>query len=939
MHCSTREAATCVIYVGCPMRFAVFVGPSSHAAFDPAAPVGALGDKLLRGGYKLTHVALEGDLEPALIAAMAAAGTGDSVLVYVAGTMALEESKLTLRVPGDGRAPFVLGALGSLVKDRSPKDALFVIDAAHDEPTADGMRAAEYVEAAIDAVAAKKHGFSMLVAAAGGGPASGPHGEWAFTRLLVDALDDPGTKDERGATFASRVYAHLRSNGVLTERVPSFAHVRGEAEFELLPPEAPRSAPPAPVPRGASVPPSSVPPAAAPPASMPPPSMPPPSGASIASLLEGAESAWKKEAWDEAFAAYKKALMLAPATAERASIYMRLGEVKKRQAKPREAELNFEKAIEADKTNRGAHEALVLLAEEARDFRRVVSVRKRMREALGDPTQLLFVADVLETELHDAGAAIAALEEARGLLPGDKAVLGRLRRLYEAKERWRKLLDVTAELADATADPKERAVLRFAQADVALGRLRDEERGLGWLESTLDDDPAHDKALSALVAVRTRRKEWERIDKVYAKLIDRFAITGDAERAWQTCSRLGLLRRDAMSDPEGAIDAFRGALRCRPGDVEAEAALADLLMSKGDLDSALERLMAMAKKEPLRFGTYRKLYELHTRAGRTDRAWLAATALEELGAADMNHQLVIDQYRAHHTQVVRPAAVFDDKHWREWIRAEGADEAVAAILRAVGRAAAELRVKALRKEKRLFSLNPERRQSTTSTVSIVRTFVWASQVLDVPLPELYVYDEVPGGLAAVQGDARATAIGPAVLSGMPLQELSFVVARHLTYYRPEHYALVFYPTLPDLLQLFLSAVEVGLPDMAVSSRGGASGKKLVTSLRKLLSDPEKEQLGLAAARFEERGGRVDLAAWIRGVELTATRAGLVLAGDLAVAMRVLRRETRSIADISIDDKRADLLAYSASEPFGKLRDELAITAAANTAPTSAAQLG
>jgi tetratricopeptide (TPR) repeat protein len=924
------------------MRLAVFVGPPSHAVFDASAPVGALGDKLLRGGYRLTHVSLGDDLEPALTAALAPAGADDSLFVYVSGTMELEASKLTLRVSGDGRTPFPLGALGALVKDRAPKDALFVLDVAHDEPAADGMRAAEYVEAAIDAVEVRQNGFGMIVAAAGGGPASGPYGESAFTRLFVDALEDPRTKDERGATYASRVFAHLRSSGDLTERVPSFAHVKGGAEFELLPPEPPRSSPPQ------SVPPRSFPPAAGSPASngpvsippsMPPHSVPPPSGASLGTLLEKAEAAWNRDAWDEAFAEYKKALMLAPVTTERASIYMRLGDIKKRQAKPREAELNFEKALEADKTNRAAHEALVLLAADAKDWRRVLTLRKRMREALGDASQLVLIAEVQETELRDTRAAIATLEEAQGILPGNVEVLGRLRRLYEAGERWRKLLDITGELAVATGDPKERAALRFAQADIALGRLRDEDRGLGWLESVLEDDPAHDKALAALVAVRSNRKEWALLDKTYAKLVDRFASTGDAERAWQTCSRMGLLRRDFMNDPEGAIDAFRGALRCRPSDVEGEAALADLLMTKGDLDSALDRLMAMAKKGPLRFATYRKLYDLHTRAGRTDRAWLAATALEELGAADMNHQLVIDQYRAHHTQVVRPSAVFDEKHWREWMRAEGADEAVAAILRVVSRGAAELRVKALRKEKRLFSLSPDRKQSETSTVSIVRTFVWASQVLDVPLPELYVYDTVPGGLAAVQGDARATAIGPAVLSGMPLQELAFVVARHLTYYRPEHYALVFYPTLPDLLQLFLSAVEVGLPDMAVSSRGGASGKQLVSSLKKVLTDAEREQLKHAAARFEERGGRIDLAAWIRGVELTATRAGLVLAGDLAVAMRVLRRETRSIADVSIDDKRADLLAYSASEPYAKLRGELAITAEANTAPTSAAQAG
>jgi hypothetical protein len=100
----------------------------------------------------------------------------------------------------------------------------------------------------------------------------------------------------------------------------------------------------------------------------------------------------------------------------------------------------------------------------------------------------------------------------------------------------------------------------------------------------------------------------------------------------------------------------------------------------------------MSKREPERVATYRKLYLLHSRAGRTDRAWLAATALEELGAADLDHELVIDQYRLPHTEVARPSAAFSERHWQESMRAEGADEAVAAILRAVARPAAALRV-------------------------------------------------------------------------------------------------------------------------------------------------------------------------------------------------------------------------------------------------------
>jgi hypothetical protein len=55
------------------------------------------------------------------------------------------------------------------------------------------------------------------------------------------------------------------------------------------------------------------------------------------------------------------------------------------------------------------------------------------------------------------------------------------------------------------------------------------------------------------------------------------------------------------------------------------------------------------------------------------------------------------------------------------------------------------------------------------------------------------------------------------------------------------------------------------------------------------------------------------------VELTAQRAGLFLCGDLVTATARLRAETRSIADLSLDERRADLLAFSASPRLARAR--------------------
>ncbi len=62
------------------------------------------------------------------------------------------------------------------------------------------------------------------------------------------------------------------------------------------------------------------------------------------------------------------------------------------------------------------------------------------------------------------------------------------------------------------------------------------------------------------------------------------------------------------------------------------------------------------------------------------------------------------------------------------------------------------------------------------------------------------------------------------------------------------------------------------------------------------------------------------------MELTAARAGLMLAGDLRVPMRLMKEEaeTRAIGELSAETKRGDLLAFCASDAYGKLRERMGV---------------
>jgi tetratricopeptide (TPR) repeat protein len=599
--------------------------------------------------------------------------------------------------------------------------------------------------------------------------------------------------------------------------------------------------------------------------------------------------------------------------------------VKLAQDKKREAETNFEKALTVSPKHLRSLESLIMLATDAKEWSRAALYRKKRADALEDDderaAELCRLADVFEHHLGDAEKASATLESSGSARWGDAGVLTRLERLHTTLRNWPKLIAVLDELCRTSSDPATRGSYRFAQADVVLGRLREEPRGLAFLELALDEDPQNDRALSALIAVRTRREEWAELAAVYERLIDRFAGLRDRERAWEVCRKLAVLRRDRLLDGPGAIEAMLGAIEVRPRDVESRAALAELYAAKGERTVAVTELETVATYAPLRAQTYRRLYDLHTRAQRPDRSWLVATCLEELAVADVAHELVIEQFRP--DGPIRPTTALDEAWWDECLRAPGADPIVCDILTAVSDVAIALRLDELSAKKKLPALDPSQKQDKSSTASVVRTFVWAGRALGIALPELYLLDDVPSGIAAVPAATPGAALGPQVRSGMTVQQLAFFAARHLTYYRPEHYALVFFPTLAELSSLVLTAVRLVIPGISVPPPGDGDSR-VTNELGQRLSAEKKSALEDAVARLDARGGTLDLLAWIRHVELTAARAGLLLAGDLRIPMRLMKDEARAIGELSQETKRGDLLAFCASDAYGKLRERMGV---------------
>ena len=233
------------------------------------------------------------------------------------------------------------------------------------------------------------------------------------------------------------------------------------------------------------------------------------------------------------------------------------------------------------------------------------------------------------------------------------------------------------------------------------------------------------------------------------------------------------------------------------------------------------------------------------------------------------------------------------------------------------------RVTTLRRDGKLHQPAPAGRQDPAkATVTAVRAIPWASAVLGLAAPPIFVDRDRDVGFEHVPGVPPQTVVGKRVLSGRTQLEHAFLVGRHLTWYRNEHYVRTLFSGVPDLEDLFLAALVIGNPGLPIAEDMKRRVTPIANAIQPLLEPPQIDTLRGCFLRFVEEGGRTNLQRWARATEKTACRAGLLLSNDLGTALRLLEPEERGLGELG-----KDLFAFASSERYFQLRRQLGIAIA------------
>jgi golgin subfamily B member 1 len=341
------------------------------------------------------------------------------------------------------------------------------------------------------------------------------------------------------------------------------------------------------------------------------------------------------------------------------------------------------------------------------------------------------------------------------------------------------------------------------------------------------------------------------------------------------------------------------------------------------VDSAIAAYQDAVRADPGQIDAYRQIYRLAAEIEAYDPAWCAAAVLSFLREADEDQARYFRDYRPEGRIQVKSR--FDQELWAKHVLHEDESPLVGKIFEMVSRAAMKAKMEALRVKKELPALDPFMRQDpTTSSVPFVRTMGWASRVLGVPCPALFVRSDLLGSVVAVPTEPPSSVVGQTLLGGFSSEELAFVAGKHLAMYPGQHYIKLLFPSPEELEVIFHAALKMALPDAPAPHEIELRAEATSKVLRGFMGPRELDGLKAIVRRFLSEREEVDIPRYFRAVEYTAVRTGFILAGDLVVAKKIIAAEPVLADDPSPQDKLKDLLSYCVSEHYLAIRQTLGI---------------
>ena len=648
----------------------------------------------------------------------------------------------------------------------------------------------------------------------------------------------------------------------------------------------------------------------------------------LPTLLGVAGLHYEKEQWDKAFKFYQMILVHhrdKQSESEIVDIFYRLGHIKHALDERRKALNMFDKALEINPAHRPTLEEVIELHTGQRNYEQVIHFKKSLVECAKDDEErfdiLMEIGDLWQQKLKNQQKAIKSYLEAKEIKDQHHILLHKLLQLYTVTKQWQNAVEIIEQVASIEEDIDRLAKYYYSMGVIYRDEIKNAEKAVELFNLSLDTSLENLKAFEAVDRILTQQKDWKALERNYRKMLKRISGKGMTDVEVNLWHFLGEIYRTRIGNFEASAEAFRMASRLSPDNVMRHEILAELFSTIPDKAiDAVEEFQWLIRNDPYRIEPYKALRKLYFESRQYDKAWCLCAVLAFLKKADAEEQQFFEQYRTR--GVVRAQARLDNERWIKDLFHPDEDLFIGKIFEAVLNAVRTFKIQPIK----AFGLKKkEKRDPNTDTVMLSKTFGYTAQVLNIPvMPDLYLQPDQPGVLRYAITDPMASVAGANVLSGYSPQDTAFMVAKHLSYYRPEHYIRWILPSHAELRVLLLAAIKLVEPAFKTPSDPAGTLDQWVAQLRKQMTPAALEALQIVVRKLIQSGKEFNIKEWLNATELTACRTGFLLCNDLEVAAKMIQSETSGVGELTPKDKLKDLILFGASESYFSLREHLGI---------------
>ena len=317
-----------------------------------------------------------------------------------------------------------------------------------------------------------------------------------------------------------------------------------------------------------------------------------------ASALDALEAIYgDREQWDKLVTVFERSVDAAPSDDERIEVCRKIGMLQSAIGNVDDSIDAYQRILYLSPADGGALEELEQIFIRNERYEDLIEVYEKRRNAAETEDEriasIVAMAKLYKDQLDDVDNAINAYERAVQEQPGHLPSLEALESLYRAEGLWEQVVDTIERKLALETDERVRLVLLCQQGEIYATELQDPYNATQYYERALAEQPQHEPAVDALIAIYTSEGRYTLVaDNLQLKLA---GAKSEHEKA-AVHVELARILRDELGDADQALQHLEKAVAADPESISSLWPLAEHYMATRNWTKAMPLLDVLADK-------------------------------------------------------------------------------------------------------------------------------------------------------------------------------------------------------------------------------------------------------------------------------------------------------------------------------------------------------